>query len=230
MTRTGQFVGTLDYISPEQIRGDRATAQSDVYALAAVLYECLTGVVPFPKDSEAAVLYAHMADPPPRVSDHRPELPGTLDEVMARAMAKEPGRAVQLGRRADARRSTASFSRRCVPRSRRRDRSRRPQETGIRPAEAEVETREARAPDDAPPTEPGALEAETAPPSGHPETVRSAEPPEPDRHRGSRGVGTRRHTRQRRRPARGARCHGPRRGPVRDGARAVAGRGGAPAG
>ncbi|HYH69253.1 MAG TPA: serine/threonine-protein kinase, partial [Urbifossiella sp.] len=75
LTKTGQFVGTLDYISPEQIRGQNATAASDIYALAAVLYECLTGVVPFPKDSEAAVLYAHMADPPPEVTKERPDLP-----------------------------------------------------------------------------------------------------------------------------------------------------------
>src|SRR6476660_1979667 len=52
LTETGQFVGTLDYISPEQIRGQGASAKSDIYALAAVLYECLTGIVPYPKDSE----------------------------------------------------------------------------------------------------------------------------------------------------------------------------------
>ncbi len=95
LTRTGQFVGTFDYISPEQIKGDRATTQSDVYSLAAVLYECFTGVVPYPKDSEAAVLYAHMADPPPKITDHRPELPATLDEVIATGMAKEPARAIR---------------------------------------------------------------------------------------------------------------------------------------
>jgi predicted Ser/Thr protein kinase len=90
LTKTGQFVGTLDYISPEQIRGKDATASSDIYALAAVLYEALTGIVPFPKDSEAAVLYAHMSDEPPSVSEARPELPEALDDVVRRAMAKEP--------------------------------------------------------------------------------------------------------------------------------------------
>jgi hypothetical protein len=90
LTKTGQFVGTLDYISPEQIRGKDATAASDIYALAAVLYESLTGIVPFPKDSEAAVLYAHMSDEPPSVTEARPELPAALDEVIRRAMAKEP--------------------------------------------------------------------------------------------------------------------------------------------
>src|SRR3954452_16201615 len=90
LTKTGQFGGTLDYISPEQIRGQTATAASDVYALAAVLYECLTGVVPYPKDSEAAVLYAHMSDLPPSVPGGRGELPVALDEVIQRGMAKDP--------------------------------------------------------------------------------------------------------------------------------------------
>jgi hypothetical protein len=91
LTKTGQFVGTLDYISPEQIRGQAATGASDVYALAAVLYECLTGVVPYPKDSEAAVLYAHMSDEPPSVTRERGELPPGLDNVIKWGMAKEPG-------------------------------------------------------------------------------------------------------------------------------------------
>ncbi len=90
LTRTGQFVGTLDYISPEQIRGERATARSDVYSLAAVLYECLTGIVPFPRESEAAVLFAHLSEPPPLVTDARPDLPRGLDEVVCRAMATDP--------------------------------------------------------------------------------------------------------------------------------------------
>jgi hypothetical protein len=90
LTKTGHFVGTFDYISPEQINGEAATAASDVYSLAGVLYECLTGTVPFPKQVEAAVLYAHVADPPPKPSDTRPELPAQLDDVIARAMAKNP--------------------------------------------------------------------------------------------------------------------------------------------
>jgi serine/threonine protein kinase len=90
LTRAGQFVGTIDYISPEQIRGKTATGRSDVYSLAAVIYECLTGVVPYSKDGDAAVLYAHMSEPPPLVTDQRPELPPALDDVIARGMAKEP--------------------------------------------------------------------------------------------------------------------------------------------
>jgi serine/threonine-protein kinase len=91
VTKSGQFVGTLDYISPEQITDQDATPRSDVYSLGGVLFESLVGSVPFAKKSEAAVIYAHLSLPPPRVTDHRPELPAALDEVIARAMAKEPG-------------------------------------------------------------------------------------------------------------------------------------------
>jgi serine/threonine-protein kinase len=90
LTQTGHFVGTLDYISPEQIGGDDVTGRSDVYALTAMLYECLTGTVPYARDSDVAVLYAHMSDAPPKVSEARPDLPGELDEVVAQGMAKDP--------------------------------------------------------------------------------------------------------------------------------------------
>jgi hypothetical protein len=90
LTRTGQFVGTTDYVAPEQIRGEQAGAPSDVYSLAGVLYECLTGVVPYAKPSDAAVLFAHMMEPPPLVTDQRPDLPAALDEVVARGMSKDP--------------------------------------------------------------------------------------------------------------------------------------------
>jgi hypothetical protein len=91
LTKAGQLLGTIDYICPEQLRGQQVTSRSDVYSLAAVLYECLTGVIPFPRDTEAAVLYAHIAELPPRVTDQRPELPASLDELIAIGMAKEPG-------------------------------------------------------------------------------------------------------------------------------------------
>ena len=90
LTKTGQFVGSTDYISPEQIRGEPAEPRSDVYALGAVLYECLTGIVPFPKASDAAVLYGHLQEPAPAVSAYRPDLPAALDDVIRCAMAKEP--------------------------------------------------------------------------------------------------------------------------------------------
>ncbi len=90
MTETGQFVGTIDYISPEQARGDRATARSDVYALTAVLCECLTGQVPYVRATEERVLLAHLTEPPPRLSEVRSDLPAAMDEVVAEGMAKDP--------------------------------------------------------------------------------------------------------------------------------------------
>jgi Protein kinase domain len=90
LTRTGHFIGSLNYISPEQIRGEGATSASDIYALGAVLFECLTGEAPFKLDSEAAMLYAHLSEPPPKVTARQPNLPTTLDAVIERGMAKKP--------------------------------------------------------------------------------------------------------------------------------------------
>ena len=87
---TAQIVGTVDYIAPEQIAGDAVDARADVYALGCVLYECLTGEVPFPRDSDLAALWAHMRTDPPRVSERRPELPEAIDAVVAKALAKDP--------------------------------------------------------------------------------------------------------------------------------------------
>jgi serine/threonine-protein kinase len=89
-TRSGQFVGTIDYVSPEQIRGEVATPASDVYALGAMLYESLAGQVPYPRDTEVAVLYAHLGGELPRLSAVRDDLPADLDDVIARAMDKDP--------------------------------------------------------------------------------------------------------------------------------------------
>jgi streptogramin lyase/predicted Ser/Thr protein kinase len=86
----GSLLGTLDYISPEQIRGSDADRRADVYSLGCLLFECLTGEVPFARPSEVATLYAHLEDEPPRPSERRPELPVDLDDVLGRAMAKEP--------------------------------------------------------------------------------------------------------------------------------------------
>jgi hypothetical protein len=90
LTGTGQFVGTLDYVAPEQIVGEPAGACSDVYALTAVLFECLTGRTPFARESEAAILYGHLNDPPPKPSELVAELPRDIDGVIARGLAKEP--------------------------------------------------------------------------------------------------------------------------------------------
>jgi serine/threonine protein kinase len=90
LTGTGQFIGTIDYVAPEQIQGEPATAASDCYALTGVLYECLTGEVPYPRPTEAATLHAHLVQPSPRVSERRPDLPPALDGVIAHGMAKDP--------------------------------------------------------------------------------------------------------------------------------------------
>jgi len=82
--------GSTDYVSPEQILGTAADPASDIYALGCVAYECLTGSVPFPGRSEMEVLFAHMQHEPPRPSDVQSELDRRLDNVTAKAMAKEP--------------------------------------------------------------------------------------------------------------------------------------------
>ncbi|HEU4944044.1 MAG TPA: serine/threonine-protein kinase [Solirubrobacterales bacterium] len=90
LTQTGRFVGTLDYVAPEQISGGDVDARADVYALGCLLFKLLTGEVPFPKDGEAARLYAHLNDPPPAPSLYAPEVSMALDDVVVRAMSKEP--------------------------------------------------------------------------------------------------------------------------------------------
>jgi DNA-binding beta-propeller fold protein YncE len=86
LTEVGMFVGTLDYVPPEQIRGEATDARADVYALGCVLYHALTGTVPFDRDSDVATIQAHLNDPPPRMSGAA----ASLDAVVARALAKDP--------------------------------------------------------------------------------------------------------------------------------------------
>jgi serine/threonine-protein kinase len=103
LTRSGQFVGTVDYVSPEQIRGGNVDGRADVYSLGCVLYRCLTGEVPFPRDTEVATIYAHLQDPPPVPSEHWRELAVGFDEPISRALAKAPDdRYATCGRFADA--------------------------------------------------------------------------------------------------------------------------------
>ena len=86
----GQGLGTIDYVSPEQIRGDPLDGRSDQYALGCLLFECLTGTLPYGRGSDVAALYAHLEEPVPRASERRPELPAEVDAVLARALAKDP--------------------------------------------------------------------------------------------------------------------------------------------
>ena len=90
LTSTGQFLGTIDYVAPEQIRGTSVTGQADQYSLGCVLYECLTGRVPFEKDLDAAVIWAHVEETPTMPTILRPELPPGIDEVFGRVLAKRP--------------------------------------------------------------------------------------------------------------------------------------------
>jgi DNA-binding beta-propeller fold protein YncE len=90
LTGSGQWIGTLDYASPEQIQDGRVDARSDVYSLGCVLYELLTGRIPFERDDEVAKLWAHVNAPPPRPSEAVEGLPDGLDEVVARSLAKRP--------------------------------------------------------------------------------------------------------------------------------------------
>ncbi len=90
LTPTGGFVGSLNYAAPEQIRGDAATATTDVYALSAVLYQCLTGQVPFMRDTDASVMYAHLHEAPPRLPAGSPQA-NELSRILTRGMAKDPG-------------------------------------------------------------------------------------------------------------------------------------------
>ena len=93
VTATGHFMGTLAYIAPEIIQGDPASAASDRYALAAVLFECLTGTVVFPRETQAAVLFAHTNEPVPLASRRREGLPPELDDVLIEGLAKDPATA-----------------------------------------------------------------------------------------------------------------------------------------
>jgi serine/threonine protein kinase len=90
LTATGQFMGTIDYVAPEQIEGKHVDARTDVYSLGCVLYECLTGRVPFVKDADVAIMWAHVNEAPERVSSLRPDLPRGIDDVIARGLAKSP--------------------------------------------------------------------------------------------------------------------------------------------
>ncbi|HEY7280933.1 MAG TPA: serine/threonine-protein kinase [Actinomycetota bacterium] len=89
LTRVGYFAGTVDYAAPEQFRGEPLDGRVDVYALGCVLYECLTGSVPFAADDEHQVMLMHIEAPVPKASTVRPGMPRGLDAVIARAMAKD---------------------------------------------------------------------------------------------------------------------------------------------
>jgi DNA-binding beta-propeller fold protein YncE len=90
LTGTGVFLGTLDYIAPEQIEGRPVDGRADLYALACAAFELLTGVPPFQRDEAMAVMYAQLSEPPPALTSRRPDLPVAANAVFARALAKAP--------------------------------------------------------------------------------------------------------------------------------------------
>jgi len=90
LTMPGQVLGTIDYMAPELLDGERVGAATDIYGLACLAVETLTGTVPYLRDTDAATMYAHIVEPPPSVSERRPELPKRLDDVLATGMAKDP--------------------------------------------------------------------------------------------------------------------------------------------
>jgi serine/threonine protein kinase len=90
LTRPGQPLGSMDYMSPEQIRGEPVTAASDVYSLGCVAFECLVGRPPFGDREGMQVLWGHLQDDPADASAERPDLPPELGRVIATALQKEP--------------------------------------------------------------------------------------------------------------------------------------------
>lgn len=104
LTMAGYQVGSFDYMAPERFGDEEATPAVDVYSLACVLYEALTGAKPFPVHSAEQVIGAHISSPPPRPSAVNPRVPASFDDVIARGMAKHPddryGSAGALGRAA----------------------------------------------------------------------------------------------------------------------------------
>ncbi len=177
VTATGRWVGTIDYASPEQIQGKPVDARCDVYALGCVLFTTLTGRLPFEREEDVAKLYAHVSEPPPAPSSLVEGLPKDVDQVITRAMAKDPDFRFP---------SAGDFGRAAMAAA-----------TGLDVAEAEhsVATGEAAPatqpspgaaptptkPSEPPPTEPASTVGAAEPPTALPPTEPSAESPPPAR-------------------------------------------------
>ncbi len=90
LTVPGQVIGTLDYMAPEHLEAEGVGPAADIYALTCLMYETLTGEVPFIRATDAAVMYAHVVEDPPSISAKRADVPAALDDVIAVGMAKDP--------------------------------------------------------------------------------------------------------------------------------------------
>src|SRR4051794_9423066 len=90
LTRPGQALGSMDYMAPEQIRGEEVTAQSDVYALGCVMIECLSGAPPFADRQGMRILWAHLQEDPPDPAAGRDDVPPDVGWAITRALEKEP--------------------------------------------------------------------------------------------------------------------------------------------
>jgi DNA-binding CsgD family transcriptional regulator len=149
LTASGEWVGTLDYVAPEQLRGGEVDGRADVYSLGCVLYQCLTGEVPFPRDNELAKLWAHLSDPPPAASELVPAVPPALSALVGRAMAKDPddrfASAGELGSAAVAEASETNAPTKAEPSPRRAAGIPRPPRREIRLYEREQELGQAAA-------------------------------------------------------------------------------------
>jgi serine/threonine protein kinase len=91
LTKPGQALGSVDYMAPEQVRGETVGPAADVYALGCVLWECLTGAAPFADRQGMRVLWAHLQDQPESPCAKRGDIPPPVGEAVLRALAKEPG-------------------------------------------------------------------------------------------------------------------------------------------
>ena len=119
MTTAEQFVGTIRYVAPEQISSSPISNRADIYSLACVMVEALTGQPPYVRADEAALIWSHMSEEPPAVSERRPDLPQAVDAVFRRALAKDPAE-----RQAAVRRWSPSWRTRSTPLPRDRGRQR----------------------------------------------------------------------------------------------------------
>jgi serine/threonine protein kinase len=103
LTKPGQVMGTLDYLAPELVKGSPASPATDIYALGCTIYECIAGQAPFADKEGIQVGLAHVAEPPPPLSEFRDDLPDGFAEAVLSALAKEPEQrpqtAVEYGNR-----------------------------------------------------------------------------------------------------------------------------------